>query len=135
MTAIVDTGVLLSLFDVSDAWHQRSVQWIREAAGELVVPAPILGELAHFLERHGDERTLVGLAEWLLQHRVRVESLLPQDLRRLTVLLPKYPQLGFVDAAMVAIAERLLIDTIATTDRRHFGAIRPGHVERFVLVP
>ena len=47
----------------------------------------------------------------------------------------KYDWLGVVDATVVAIAERLKAHTIATTDRRHFGALRPAHIERFALVP
>ena len=66
---------------------------------------------------------------------MRLENVAAQDLRRMTVLLSKYPGLGFVDSAIVAIAERLFIDTIATTDRRHFTQVRPSHAERFELVP
>lgn len=40
-----------------------------------------------------------------------------------------------VDASIVAIAERLDVTTILTTDRRHFGVIRPSHTEAFVLAP
>ncbi|PYR67052.1 MAG: hypothetical protein DMF88_14160 [Acidobacteria bacterium] len=38
-------------------------------------------------------------------------------------------------ASVVAMAERLKLTSIATTDRRHFGAVRPKHAERFTLVP
>ena len=47
----------------------------------------------------------------------------------------RYPEIGFVDASLVAVAERLKIDTIATTDRRHFQIIRPKHTRAFNLVP
>jgi len=43
--------------------------------------------------------------------------------------------LGGVDAAVVAIAERLGIAEIATLDRRHFSVVRPRHVPAFVLRP
>jgi hypothetical protein len=46
-----------------------------------------------------------------------------------------YDELGFVDTTVIAIAERLKVATIATTDRRHFGAVRPAHRDRFLLVP
>ncbi len=36
---------------------------------------------------------------------------------------------------MIAIAERRSITTILTVDRRHFGAVRPKHVEAFELLP
>jgi uncharacterized protein len=35
----------------------------------------------------------------------------------------------------VAIAERLRLTAIATTDRRHFSGIRPRHRASFTLVP
>jgi len=50
-------------------------------------------------------------------------------------LTSTYETLGFVDASVVAIAERLQLHTIATTDRRDFGIVRPAHVGRFTLVP
>ena len=34
-----------------------------------------------------------------------------------------------------ATAERRSITTILTTDRRHFAAVRPKHVEAFELLP
>jgi hypothetical protein len=52
-------------------------------------------------------------------------------------LLTRYRdfQLGFVDAAVVAVVERLGEPKLATLDRRHFGAIRPRHVEALELLP
>jgi hypothetical protein len=35
----------------------------------------------------------------------------------------------------MAIAERLRLASIATTDRRHFAPIHPRHRDRFELVP
>jgi predicted nucleic acid-binding protein len=43
--------------------------------------------------------------------------------------------LGFVDAVVVATAERLGLSEVATIDRRHFTAVRPAHVEAFTLLP
>lgn len=42
--------------------------------------------------------------------------------------------LGTVDAAVVAIAERLGADRIATLNRRHFSVVRPAS-GTFVLAP
>lgn len=43
--------------------------------------------------------------------------------------------LGIVDAAVVAIAERLKLTEIATIDHRHFNVVRPRHVPAFALLP
>jgi uncharacterized protein len=42
---------------------------------------------------------------------------------------------AFLDAAVVATAERLDVTEIATLDRAHFSAVRPRHVAGFTLVP
>jgi predicted nucleic acid-binding protein len=43
--------------------------------------------------------------------------------------------LGTVDASIIALAERLRERQIATLDHRHFGVVRPWHVQRFELLP
>lgn len=60
-----------------------------------------------------------------------------EDLVRIAELLEIYSdqRLGTVDAAVVALAERLGVTTIATLDHRHFAPIRPRHAPRFELVP
>jgi predicted nucleic acid-binding protein len=43
--------------------------------------------------------------------------------------------LGFVDAAVLAIVERLNEPKLVTLDRRHFGPLRPRHVDALRLLP
>ena len=44
-------------------------------------------------------------------------------------------ELGTVDASIVAVAERLEIEVIATLNRRDFAVVQPSHVAAFDLVP
>ena len=64
------------------------------------------------------------------------ELTLPDE-RRLADHEKQYASLGLggTDASLVAIAERLEIAQIATMDRRHFGVVRPRHVDAFTLLP
>jgi predicted nucleic acid-binding protein len=66
-----------------------------------------------------------------------VEELTLQDLRRALELLRSYEEarIGFVDATVVAVAERLKISRILTTDRRDFSIVRPRHCKTFELPP
>jgi predicted nucleic acid-binding protein len=43
--------------------------------------------------------------------------------------------LGTVDAAVIAIAERLNIVTLATINPRDFPVVKPAHCDAFELVP
>ena len=44
-------------------------------------------------------------------------------------------EIGFADAAVATIGERMNATRIYTLDRRHFERIRPRHVDRFELLP
>jgi predicted nucleic acid-binding protein len=59
------------------------------------------------------------------------------DLERMAELVEQYADLplGGVDAAVVAIAERMKITDVATLDRRHFSIVRPRHTKAFTLLP
>jgi uncharacterized protein len=62
-------------------------------------------------------------------------DLTPADWTRLSEVMEEYPELGFVDASVVSVAERLKIESLATTYRRHFGMVRPKHLKAFELFP
>jgi predicted nucleic acid-binding protein len=69
--------------------------------------------------------------------RYRVEPLLVQDYARIRQVLQRYADanIGFVDASVLAIVERLDEPKLATLDRRHFGMLRPRHVDALELLP
>lgn len=66
-----------------------------------------------------------------------VEDLLPEDYARSAELCEQYAdaRVGFVDAAVLSVVERLGERKLATLDHRHFGLLRPRHVEALELVP
>jgi predicted nucleic acid-binding protein len=66
-----------------------------------------------------------------------LEPVHPADPVRIAELVARYRDLplGTVDASVVAAAERLGVTELATTDRRHFGVVRPAHTEGFELLP
>jgi predicted nucleic acid-binding protein len=43
--------------------------------------------------------------------------------------------LGFVDACIIALAERLRITRVLTPDQRRFRFMRPRHCTAFEIVP
>jgi predicted nucleic acid-binding protein len=61
----------------------------------------------------------------------------PADYSRVREICDRYADadIGFVDAAVLAIVERLDEAKLATLDHRHFGALRPRHREAITLLP
>jgi predicted nucleic acid-binding protein len=132
---LFDTGVLYAAMDASDAHHAGAIALI-EAGAPVLVPSPVLVELDWLGSSRGVPATkalLTGITEGSIQ----VVDLVISDYERARELCSTYADLplGLVDAAVVAVAERLDHDTIATTDRRHFTVVRPAHVEAFTLAP
>jgi len=60
-----------------------------------------------------------------------------KDYARITEIMEAYADrdVGFVDASVLAVVERLGETKLATLDRRHFSILRPSHVDALELLP
>jgi uncharacterized protein len=137
VTVVADTGPLYALVDRSDAWHKRVVDWWRKSREPITIPVCVLPEVCYLLNRRISSQAEAAFLRSLANGELVVEQLETEDIVRAEVLLKKYAdlELGFVDATVIATAERLDAEVILTTDRRHFSAIRPAHVGSFRLSP
>jgi predicted nucleic acid-binding protein len=135
MPLVVDTGVIYALADRRDAWHARVRTYLREHAAALLAPVTILPEVAYLLRERIGSHAERAFVRSIANGELSVEPVQGADLSRAKELMEMYVDLGFVDTTVIAIAERLKVASIATTDRRHFGSVRPSHRERFLLVP
>ena len=103
----------------------------------LVVPAPVIVEVDYWIRQRLNRRTLLTFYNDIIARRFRVEDVRPDDYRRIHEICSRYADadIGFVDAAVLAIVERLNEPKLATLDRRHFGFMRPRHVDALILLP
>jgi len=137
MAVIVDTGPLFALADEADHNHQVVKKYMMQHRDTWIVPAPVVTETSIFiLDRLGATAELCFLRA-LHAKEMLVESMMAADLSRVVEILEQYRdvEFGMVDAATMAIAERLRIETILTLDHRDFGIYRPKHCTAFRLVP
>jgi uncharacterized protein len=134
---LCDTGVLLAAGNRKDQAHQACVRLLREAQGPLLVPSPVLGEVGYLLQSRVGPQAEATFLKSFGGDGFQIAELQDQDIRRMAELVEAYLDLplGIVDAAVIAIAERLQLIEIATLDRRHFGVVRPNHTRAFTLVP
>jgi hypothetical protein len=123
--------------DQRDAWHQRVVAWWEEQHSEVLLPVTTIPEIAYLLSSRIGARAEAHFVRNVADEEFSVEPFESVDWDRVASLMETYGDLGlgFVDASVIAVAERLGIREVATTDRRHFSVIRPRHVERFRLAP
>ena len=137
MALVFDTGPLYASLDRDDADYVASRQLIVAAREPLIIPAPVLVEVDYWVHRRLYPGIMTALLDDIDAGMFQVEDLLPQDYRRVREICDRYADadVGFVDAAVLAIVERLREPKLATLDRRHFGMLRPRHVEALILLP
>jgi uncharacterized protein len=135
MAILVDTGILYALADADDRWHQAANAWLEDVSELLIVSVTALPEVAYLLHTRLGAAAELAFVQSLAGGELEVEDLRRADLVRSAEVMRRYPEIGLVDASIVVMAERLKIETIATTDRRHFESIRPKHTKSFTLVP
>ena len=135
MPLLLDTGILYALADEDDDWHERAREFIGKNRLPLVTPVSVLPEVTYLLRtRLGPEAESL-FVESLAAGEITAENLTAGDLARCADLLREFGFLGFVDASVVAVAERLRLRSIVTTDRRDFQRVRPRHTAAFELLP
>jgi uncharacterized protein len=134
---LVDTGPLYAMADQDDGWHDRIREFLHTVPAQLIVPVTVLPEACYLISVHLGASAELHFVRSVQRGEVKVEFLRKEDLTRTVEVMDKYldTDLGFVDASLVAVAERLKIREILTTDRRHFSVIRPRHCANFVLKP
>ena len=135
MAVLVDTGVLYALADEDDAWHARAREWIEAVEELLIVPVTVLPEVAYLLHSRLGAPAELAFVQSTAAGELEIEPLRQQDLARTIDVMRRYPVIGFVDATIVAMAERLKIEMIATTDRRHFAMVKSKHTRAYQLAP
>ena len=137
MTIVADTGPLYALVDSDDAWHERIVAWWSANRQPIAVPTCVLPEVCYLLHTRIGPEAESAFVRALVNGEFVVEPLEAEDIARAETLLAKYAdlELSFVDATVIATAERLDTTELLTTDRRHFVAVRPRHVKSFSLLP
>jgi predicted nucleic acid-binding protein len=133
---VADTSVVYGALDPLDADHGRCSAALASGA-PVIMPAPVVVEVDWVARSRRRRGAMTALLNSVLDGSLVVINLDVEDIARATQLVEQYDDLPleFVDASVVAIAERLEQDTIATLDRRHFSVIRPLHIEAFTLVP
>lgn len=137
MALILDTGPLYASLDRSDDDHAICRRLIEEADEALVIPSPVLVEVDYWIHARLHPGVLVALLGDIESGAYQVEDLQDDDYRRVRALCDRYDDadIGFVDAAVLAIVERLNEPKLATLDHRHFGLLRPRHIDALALLP
>lgn len=122
---VADTGAMIALFDRSDRHHEAVRRLYEGDPDAWLLPWAVLPEIDYLVATHlGTRAEDLWLAD-LSAGAFAVEWGRQEDLAAADRLCRRYKtlRLGLVDAIVIATAERLRADAIATLDLKHFGAV------------
>ena len=136
-TILLDSGFLYALFDSDDRFHKAVAVTVEVQGRIAIVPDVTLVEVMFLVRRSGGIPAAVRFLQYFEEANFRLEALRREEIRRTRDLLDLYAsaRLDFVDACIIAIAERLDVRRVGTIDRRDFLIVRPAHCEHFELLP
>lgn len=134
---LIDSSFLYGVLDRSNPKHALAKSAISSVPSRYIIPDITLTETAFLFHRAGGVPAVVAFLDAIVAARWTFEPVIRADIMRAREVMSDYAtaKLDFVDCCIVAIAERLDIDTICTFDRRDFGIIRPRHREHFIILP
>lgn len=128
---LVDTGVLVALFDHHDAHHAAAQAWLARTHERLLTVAPVLAEAAFFLP----PRLRSRLARLAAQDVLKVHRPDAAGYARIVQLFDKYADQDpdWADMELVWLAETAGTTRIATVDVVDFSVYRINGRRRFEL--
>jgi predicted nucleic acid-binding protein len=82
-------------------------------------------------------QTVANFLRGLSASRFQLIELTDRDLLQVAEILEQYQdsRIDFVDATVMAVAERYKITTVLTLDQRDFRLFRPKHCLSFEILP
>ena len=128
---------MFAVLDESDAFHKTASKAFEREVYTLLLPEVALTELAFLLLRESKYDVLASFLRQIVTGGIKIVGAEMPDFLRAADILEQYAdsKIDFVDAVIMAIAERLNIKRILTVDRRDFGMFRPKHCEFFEIIP
>lgn len=114
---LVDSGPLIALFDGSDHYHRRVVDFLRDFQGQLVTSWAVITEVSHMLDFH--LQVQLDFMQWVEQGAVELATIEQNELFTIRKMMERYTNvpMDLADASLLYLAERESIQRIATIDR------------------
>jgi predicted nucleic acid-binding protein len=122
---VADTGAVLALLDADEQHHVELREVFERAPHRWLLPWAILPEVDYLAATRLGAPVAQAFLRDLAEGAFAIATEIGADLPRAYQLHRKYRalKLGLVDAIVLAIAERVGAEAIATLDLKHFGAV------------
>ena len=135
MLVLMDTGPWVALVDRSEGRHKQCVEWLRDFRGNILSSEAVLTEVLYLL--NFSPRAQSAAIDFVLNEAIMLVPSSLESLKRANQLMEKYQNvpMDYADATLVCLAEDLVIQDIATLDKKDFGIYRLPSNRSFRIFP
>lgn len=136
MQVILDTSAIIALSDKRHHLNKEIIDLVSQKETICIIPSTVTVEVCQLLKYRFGSKYEKKFLEEIDKSSFIMEIVTFKDISRILQILSKYDDLnaGYVDSSIVAIAERLGTNKLATLDRKHFSVLIPDGFEYFDIL-
>lgn len=116
ISALIDAGPLIALFDRSDQHHERVMHFMSDFRGRLITTWPVLTEVSYMLDFNTQSR--LDFFDWISEGGMEIHSMEQWQIKNIRDIMDKYGDLpaDLADATLLEAAEQQQTEYIITID-------------------
>lgn len=133
---MADTGFVVAVVSRRDRDHEVCSA-VYTQYSKVLLPQTVLAEVAYLLEKASGSVAVAKFLVGIDKSRMQLVPIVSEDVHRTAEILMQYAdsRIDFVDATVMAVAERFGIKQVLTLDKRDFQIFRPKHCSSLTLLP
>ena len=114
---LIDSGPIIALFDSSDNYHQKVLDFVKSFNGEFITTWAVITEVSHMLDF--DLRVQIDFLKWVELGGLNIYDISQNDITDIRVMMEKYLDIpmDLADASLMYLANKENIKNIVSIDR------------------
>ena len=114
--ALIDSGPLIALFDKSDKYHTKVLEFLKDYEGELITSWAVVTEVTHMLDFNLNVQ--IDFLKWVELGAVKIYDIKQNELNSMITMIQKYTNvpMDFADSSLMYIAHKENIKNIVSID-------------------
>ena len=121
---IIDSGPIIALFDRSDKFHNKVLDFIKTYKGKLVTSWAVITEVSHMLDFN--LQVQIDFLKWCEAGGIEVYDISQTEISNIRIMMEKYIDvpMDLADATLMYIANKENIKNIVSIDNSDFDIYR-----------
>lgn len=116
LKTLIDSGPIIALFDRSDNYHQKVLEFVKSFNGEFITTWAVITKVSHMLDF--DLRVQIDFLKWIELGGLKIYDIPQSEITNIRIMMEKYIDIpmDLADATLMYIANKEKIKNIVSID-------------------